>query len=51
MKNSPNIGFNYYFFGSSDSLDIDIIIQHKDSTGKEEDTKIIYNIIEKMYSF
>ena len=40
MKNLPDIGFNYYFFGSSDSLDIDVLIDHPDSKGREEDDKI-----------
>jgi hypothetical protein len=38
MANLPDIGFRYYIFGSSDSLDTDVFIDHPESTGTEKDS-------------
>ncbi len=39
-----DIGYKYYRFGSKDSLDIDILIEHPESTGLEKDKDLIKSI-------
>ncbi|MNJ83890.1 hypothetical protein D3C87_13190 [compost metagenome] len=38
------IGYNYYFFGSKDSIDIDVLIVHPESKGLESDFFLIKQI-------
>ncbi|MDB5012483.1 MAG: hypothetical protein JWQ25_685 [Daejeonella sp.] len=38
------IGFEYYFFGSEDSIDIDVLVVHKKATGTETDKALIKDI-------
>lgn len=40
----PNIKYKYYRFGSKDSLDIDILIEHPNSLGNEGDSNLIAEI-------
>lgn len=46
MNNLPDLKYNYYFFGSSDSNDIDVLIEHPDSTSRDEDAKIVIRLKE-----
>jgi hypothetical protein len=36
-----DIGFSYYFFGSEDSMDIDVMVDHPEAGSKESDSQII----------
>lgn len=36
-----DIGYKYYRFGSKDSIDIDILIEHPEATGEEKDKDLI----------
>jgi hypothetical protein len=42
-----NLEYKYYRFGSEDSIDLDLLIEHPDSTGRESDTGLILKITEK----
>lgn len=42
----PDIGYNYYRFGSKDSVDVDILIDYPDATGEEKDALLINQIKE-----
>lgn len=46
MNNLPDLEYNYYFFGSSDSHDTDVLIEHPDSTSRDIDDKIVAKIKE-----
>jgi hypothetical protein len=37
----PDIEYEYYFFGSKDSLDIDVLVNHPNATGLEKDRLLI----------
>jgi hypothetical protein len=47
LQNFPNIGYNYYRFGSKDSKDIDILIDYPSATGEEKDSQLIKSIKEQ----
>jgi hypothetical protein len=36
-----DIGYKYYRFGSADSIDIDVLVDHPEATGQEKDKDII----------
>lgn len=40
----PEIDFDYYRFGSKDSIDIDVLIVHPESSGLESDNQLIKQI-------
>jgi hypothetical protein len=43
-----DIGYKYYFFGSHDSRDTDVLIDYDEATGKPFDVNII-KILKKQY--
>lgn len=41
-----DIGHPYYFFGSPDSIDVDVLVDHPEMTGSSSDKEIIKKMIE-----
>jgi hypothetical protein len=43
----PAIDYHYYRFGSADSRDIDVLIDHPEATGTENDKQLIKKLVDK----